>query len=481
MHRGPQNLRVSFDAVGLTTFGGVVLLRAFFRRLGLRGQLSRVVRFRQRNNEYAISESIEALLYPLILGLGRIETTEPLRHNGVFQYLAGLPDYPQATTLRRFLQRLARQGRDKLVALHDRWRQEMLSRPRRPGTVIFDLDTTVLTVYGRQGRSAVGFNPKKHGRRSYLPLLCFEGQSRDVFYGSYHPGDTHPCAVIGPLLEEVFGRLPEGIRQVRLRADGAFYDHEILEFIEKRRAFYAIVARLTRPLQNRLGGLRYRRISRGVWGATFQYCPHGWNGARRFVVIRRPIREEPSAQLHLFQMGRYTYQVFVTNLALTPLHLWRFYNRRATAELIIRELKEAYSLGKIPTQDFPANECFFQIALLAYNLLNWFKRLCVPPRWQRMTLQRLRQRFLLVPAQLARPAGVPTLRLTPGYVHTGDFLNILKRIGHLRPLLNTTNATGRHHSKRHSATQRSVGKGHFSRRIQVNTLRVAGTPAKRRG
>jgi len=27
-----------------------------------------------------------------------------------------------------------------------------------------------------------------------------------------------------------------------------------------------------------------------------------------------------------------------------------------------------------------------QIALLAYNLLNWFKRLCVPPRRQRATL-----------------------------------------------------------------------------------------------
>jgi len=453
MRRGPRNLRISSDGIGLTAFGGVALLHAFLQSVGLRGQLYRHVRFAQRNNDYAISEMIEALLYPLILGLGRIETTEPLRHNGVFQYLAGLPDYPQATTLRRFLQRLARQGRDKLVALHDRWRQEMLSRPRRPRTVIFDLDTTVLTVYGRQRHSAVGFNPKKHGRRSYLPLLCFEGQSRDVFYGSYHPGDTHPCAVIEPLLEDVFGKLPEGVPQVRVRADGAFYDHDIIEFIEKRRAFYVIVARLTRRLQNRLGGLRYRRVSRGVWGAELQYYPYGWDGPRRFAVIRRPIPEEPSAQLHLFQMGRYTYQVFVTNLGLTPLNLWRFYNRRATAELIIRELKEAYSLGKIPTQDFAANECFFQIALLAYNLLNWFKRLCVPPRWQRTTLQRLRQRFLVVPAQLVRPAGVPTLRLAPGYVYAEDFLNVLKRIKHLTPLQNMTKASVPNRSRGHSVTR----------------------------
>lgn len=169
-------------------------------------------------------------------------------------------------------------------------------------------------------------------------------------------------------------------------------------------------------------------------GAEFQYCPHGWKQPRRFVVIRRPIPEEPSAQLHLFQMGQYTYQVFVTNLALRPLNLWRFYNQRATAELIIRELKDAYALGKIPTKDFAANEAFFQIVLLAYNLLNWFKRLCVPPYWQRTTLRRMRQRLLVVPAQLGRPAGVPTLRIAPGYGYTEDFLNILKRIKTVRPL-----------------------------------------------
>jgi hypothetical protein len=86
-------------------------------------------------------------------------------------------------------------------------------------------------------------------------------------------------------------------------------------------------------------------------------------------------------------------------MSLQPLNLWRFYNRRATAELVIRELKDAYALGKIPTKDLAANESFFQIVLLAYNLLNWFKRLAAPPDWQRMTLQRLRQRLLFVPAQ----------------------------------------------------------------------------------
>jgi hypothetical protein len=430
MRRGPRNLRVAADGVGLTQFGGVALIGEFFQRIHLQGALWRHVRFAQRNNRYSISESLEALLYPLISGLGRIETTEPLRYNGVFHYLAGLPGYPNASTLRRFLDRFARRGRNSFLKLHDTWRAAMLGQPSQ---AIFDLDSTVLTVYGRQERAQVAYNPKKRGRPSYLPLLCLEGNTQDCWEGSYHPGATHVSTITIPLLERAFPKLPDSIREVRVRADAAFFDHKIIEFIEGKRAFYAIVARLTQPLKSRLSGVRYRRVSPGVWAGEFQYCPQGWPGPRRFVVIRRPVPQEPSAQLTLFQMGGYSYEALVTNLMLQPLNLWRFYNRRARAELIIRELKYAYALGKIPTNDFQANEAFFQVVLLAYNLLNWFKRLCVPPHLQRATLQRLRQRLFVVPAQLVRPDGIPTLHLAPSYPWASDFSETLKRIRRLRP------------------------------------------------
>jgi len=398
--------------------------------MGLRLALARHIRFAQRNNWYSISESLEALLDPLVLGLGRIETTEPLRSNGVFHCLAGLPGYPDATILRRFLNRFARRGRNSFVKLHDAWRAAML---RPSAQAVFDLDRTVLTVYDHQERAEVGYNPKKRGRPSYLALLCLEGNTQDGWEGSYHPGDTHVSTIMIPLLEHPFPKLPAAIREVRVRADSAFYDHEIIEFIEGKRAFYAIVARLTRPLKNRLSGLRYRQVASAVWAGEFQYCPRGWPRERRFVVIRRPVPEEPSAPLSLFQMGGYTYQALVTNLTLQPLNLWRFYNRRAGAELIIRELKYAYALGKIPTNDFQANEAFFQIVLLAYNLLNWFQRLCVPPHLQRATLQRLRQHLLVVPAQLVRPGGAPTLPLPANYPAARDFLGTLQRLRRLQP------------------------------------------------
>jgi hypothetical protein len=70
------------------------------------------------------------------------------------------------------------------------------------------------------GTGRGGLQPKKRGRPSYLPLLCFEGNTRDCWEGSYHPGNTHVSTITIPLLERAFAKLPEGVRERRVRADG---------------------------------------------------------------------------------------------------------------------------------------------------------------------------------------------------------------------------------------------------------------------
>jgi len=426
---GAREVEISFAAHSLTHFGGLFLLHRFVQRLGLRALLADRVRFDQRNNRYAISESLLAWLYPLVLGLGRIETARLLQHNGVFQYLTGLPTYPDPQTLRRFLIRFGQAGLERFLRLHDQLRRQLLGHR---SSIILDLDTSVLTVYGRQERAEIGYNPKKRGRRSYVALLCTEATTNDLWEAGYYPGNAHAGTIGRVHLARAFAKLPGERRDVRLRADSAFYDRAIIECVEANAAGYAIVAKLTTRLKERITTLRYTRVSAGVWAAEFRYHPHGWPGPRRFIAIRRPVQEEPSYQLTLWRFGNYTYQVLVTNLELLPLNLWRFYNGRASAELVIREMKEAYALGKIPTGLWDANLAYFQIVVFAYNLLNWFKRFCVPSEWQRLTLQTLRHRLLLIPAELVRPQGRAVLKMPRSYPHKEAFVKTLHRITELK-------------------------------------------------
>ena len=390
------------------------------------------LRIVQRNNRYSVGEMLLALLYPMFLGLERIETTQLLRQNGVFQYLTGLPSYPDATSLRRFLLRIAPTTLPKLRALHDRFLHRFTVHKGVPARIIFDVDSTVLVVYGKQEQARIGYNPLKHGRPSYHPLLCFEGQSRDFWHGELRPGDVHTATGVVDLLKACFAKLSEGVRSIIVRADKGFYDRSLVQWLEAQKAGFVIVARVTAPIKRKLAHLRYTMPSRGVEVAEFRYQPTQWLHSYRFVVIRRPQPEEMAEQLTLFKLGRYHYQVLVTNLPLQPLNLWRFYNDRAGIELIIRQLRGDYALGHIPGRHFLVNETYFHLLLLAYNLVNWFKRLCLPPEFRNATLQTLRQQILLMPAQLVRAHNRPRLNLPASGRRQVAWLHALRAIERLR-------------------------------------------------
>jgi len=433
MPRGPRKLTIKFGTTTLTHYGGIYLLHRFLSRIGFKKAIARQIRVVQRNNRYSLGEMLLALLYPTILGLERIETTQLLRQNGVFQYLTGLPCYPDSTTLRRFLLRIAPAALGKLRTLHDRFLQRMTGRPRVPARLIFDLDSTVLVVYGKQEQARIGYNPIKRGRASYHPLFCFEGQTQDFWHGELRPGDVHTATGALDLLKACFGKVPPGVRSVIVRADKGFYAHTTIEWLESHASGFVIVARLTAPIKRKLPHLRYASPSPGVEAGEFRYQPIGWPKPYRFVVLRRLQAEEPTQQLTLFKLGKYHYQVLVTNLPLQPLNLWRFYNDRAAVELIIKQLKGDYALGSIPTRHFFANETYFHLLLLAYNLVNWFKRLCLPPDFQNATLQTLRHKILLMPALLRRVENRPSLALPASGPREAAWKYALCQIEKLKP------------------------------------------------
>jgi hypothetical protein len=177
VHRSPRNVKIAFSHAGLTHYGGILFFNEFVRVLQLRRFLTRHLRYLRRNHDYKLSQMILALVYPIILGLDRLETASLLRSNGTFQYLTGLPSYPDPQSLRRFLLQAAPEFREQLHRVNDYLLQQFIHRPDHRSRLILDLDSTVVTVFGRQEGAAVGYNRRYRGKRSYDPLLCLEANS----------------------------------------------------------------------------------------------------------------------------------------------------------------------------------------------------------------------------------------------------------------------------------------------------------------
>ncbi len=433
MNRSPRNVTIACNHAGLTHFGGVYFFHEFIRVLQLRNVLARYMVYPRRNHRYSLSQMILALVYPIVLGLDRLETASLLRSNGTFQYLTGLQNFPDPQTLRRFLRQAPASFWGQLHKVNDRLLKTFIHLPDHRSRLIFDLDSTVVTVFGRQENAAVGYNPRYRGKRSYNPLLCIEANSSYLWDTELRPGNAGTWDGSVELLAACFANVPPDMRELRVRADSGFGFNPVLEVLEARGVQYAVVARLTSAFKRLLSGLHYHPLYRHWEIAEFEHRPFGWPHARRFVVARRLIPEE-EAQTTLFTMGRYLYRAWVTNLPLTPAGVWHFYDGRAGMEPRIGELREDFALRKIPTGSFAANALYLEIIRLAYNLVTAFQRTCLQESWQNLTLKKLRDKLFLLPGELTRPQNRPVLRLKDSPFIQGLAENILAKIGKLKSI-----------------------------------------------
>jgi len=406
MRRSPRNVKITFSHAGLTHYGGILYFNEFTRVLQLRRFLTRHLHYPRRNHRYVLSQMIMALVYPIILGLDRLETASLLRSNGTFQYLTGLPSYPDPQSLRRFLLQAAPEFREQLHRLNDQLLQQFIHWPDHRSRLILDLDSTVVTVFGRQEGAAVGYNPRYRGKRSYDPLLCLEANSSFLWDTELRRGDAGTWAGSVELLASCFFSIPSDIRELRVRSDAGFGYGPVLDMLEARPAQYAVVARMIPSIKRVLGGLRYERLNRRWEIAEFEHRASDWPRARRCIVARRLI-EETEPEPTLFTLEHYLYRAWFTNLPLTPAGVWHFYDGRAGMEPRIRELREDFALRKIPTRAFAANALYLEIVRLAYNLVTAFQRTCLPEEWQSLTLSKLRHKLFWLPGELMRPDNRP--------------------------------------------------------------------------
>ena len=433
MRRSPKNVRIAFNHRGLMHYGGIFFFHEFTRVLQLRNFLTRHLTYGRPRYDYSLSQMLLALAYPILLGLDRLETASFLRTNGTFQYLTGLPSYPDPQSLRRFLLQAPPEFREHLHRLNDRLLQRFSHQPEHRSRLILDLDSTVITVFGHQEGAAVGYNPRYRGKRSYDPLLCLEANSAFLWDTELRPGNAGTWAGSVELLASCFLSVPSDIRELRVRADAGFGFDPVLAVLEQQATEYAVVARMTASLKRVLGTLRYQRLNARWEIAECEHHPADWKQARRCIVARRRI-EETEPEPTLFTLERYLYRAWISNLPLSAAGVWHFYEGRAGMEPRIRELREDFALRRIPTRAF-ANALYLEIIRLAYNLVIAFQRTCLPEPWQNLTLTKLRYKLFWLPAELTRPQNRPTLRLAQIPAIQGLAEKILHQVYKQKPLI----------------------------------------------
>ena len=422
-----SKIKTEFSLENATSFGGVKIFLEYLEKIKLSQALRGLSCVKARNSLFPVYRILLYLIVGWMLGCERLFHFRKLQHDSLLkQFLGGR--CPHHTLLYKELIRMRTSCphlRSELRTLN-----QTVIQPCLPSALILDLDSTVETVYGDQAGAAKGTNPHKPGRKSYHPLLAFEGQSRLCLNAVLRSGNTHSSTDAASFLNETFELL--GKRPVKYaRFDKGFGGEDFYSLWESKNIGYVGKLKWTKRLAAEVAACRYwKRFVDEDWiieGIALIYKATSWKKPRRVVVIRKTqVIEDGQACLVLDT--DWQYEAIVTNLEWEPIDLWRFYNQRCSMENYIKEAKHGFSINRIATSDFEANEIDLLVKLLAYNLFERFKRDCCEPVHQGYTIARFRLEFFHCAATLIRHSRNVILRLAKDFANRHVWKRIEARI-----------------------------------------------------
>ena len=426
-------VKEEFTGRNLTRFGGSGLIRGFFHGLKIRQRLDhRVLVEGRRKSKYSVGTVLMSCLYGMFLGYSRPYQMKVLCGDKVFQKLVGLCGFPSQSTISRFLSSVRVSVARQIGSFNFDFVLNRREGFKAFETITLDLDSHVTTVYGNPQRAAVGYNPKKKGRKSYHSLMCFVGETRDYIGGKLRSGKHHSSYKAVEFIKELDKKLPSHIQQIRLRADSGFFSHDLIKYLAKRSIEFIIVVPMQPWVQRKIRHMaQWKSLGWGLAVGEYPYVVKK-DLTLRMVVVRQRVKAQavPKKQLKLLNTEEitYDYQVLVSNSEEDPETVWRTYNQRACCENFIKEGIYGLGLDKVVSHSYGGNSTWFELLMLGYNLMNLFKEEVLNQKKTKAMVSTIRDALFLIPAKLIRSSRRWILKLEGTWPYREEFMKARCRV-----------------------------------------------------
>jgi hypothetical protein len=450
--RLPFEIDETVDPSLVTGRAGVPLAIELFRQLGVAQTIDAQVPVKQRQRGLRPAQLVESLIALWTSGGDRCQDLTMLREDRALAALLGYA-LPAATTVRDFLEAFHVEGLPlwpagptaavptesaPLVGLGaaNRTLVAGLQHAAPEATATLDVDATLIESHKQAATVAYD------GTRGYQPVVVLWAEQDVILHDEFRDG--HVPAGCGNVraLEQAVANLPQGIAQLRLRADSALYEQAVLRWCEAHDVEYVISADLSPQLQAEI-----LRLPETAWQveredaeavrawAEVPYVPDDHDYRKDRPCIRRYLALRISKrQGTLFADGS-TVQHFavVTNRPGDGLALLRWHREKAgTVEHTHHVLKNELAAAALPSGTFGANAAWFRLNVLTYNLLTALKRLTLPGDLRTARPKRLRFLLFNTVGKVIAHARRTLLRLT-GAVQHALLVGARHRIGALAP------------------------------------------------
>lgn len=170
--KGPAMPEVQFEEdQQLTSFAGLLIFAQLFERLNLRDRLRECFGHLKINSIYGHGTVVMVLIVHLLLGYRKLQDMRYYCDDPMVKRALSLKQLPDVATVSRILSTT-----DKTSVAHMRGMLRACVSDRlvkiAPARVTADFDGSVYGTSRKAQGTAVGYNKKKKGQRSYYPLFC---------------------------------------------------------------------------------------------------------------------------------------------------------------------------------------------------------------------------------------------------------------------------------------------------------------------
>ena len=408
-----NEIRVAFSDKKVTTWGGMKLMKDMLDSIGIKEFMSGLnLPEKGSNRGYDPIQIIECFWTSIWIGAGRFSHSAYLRYDKVLQEIFGWKQAPSQSTYSRLFQKFSWKRNTEIFIPLQKWFIDNL----KITNITIDFDSSIMTRYGDQEGSKVGYNPNKPGRASHHPLMAFIAETRMVANAWLRPGNTAALSNCKAFIDETFEILLN--KKVGLvRADSGFYAHDFLNYLEQeKKVNYIVAVKMYPTIKKELRMLQeWTHLKDGIETAEFEYRSPEWKKPRRMIAVRKNIHilTKATGKLLLFDepVGNYRYSLYVTDLHLPAEQIWLSYKDRADAENRIKELKYDFGLDSFCMDKFWATEAAFRTIMMAYNLMSLFRQIVLQTKSQ-STLSTLRFKCFALGSWITKHAGKTTLNIS---------------------------------------------------------------------
>ncbi len=440
---------VCFEDHRLTSFAGLIIFQKFFALIELKASLLPCFRHLSKGKVFGIATIFLQLIVHILLGFRELRDCRLYEDDPMVKRILGLERLPDVATLSRML----RDADGKSVQrLRDLLKQMTLKRLAKLGLVriTLDFDGSVQSTKRRAEGTAVGFNKKKKGSRSYYPLFCTIAQTGQVFDFLHRSGNVHDSNgakdYILSCVEQVRCALPGVVVEVRM--DSAFFSDEIVMALAGQRVEFTVSVPFERFVE--LKGLiehrsRWIHLNEDVSYFERQWKPKSWDRRFRFLFIRTRSKKQRKGpvQLDLFQPHEYghEFKVIVTNKEVGPQAVVQYHEGRGSQENVFGQLKTHCQMDYIPVRTCTGNQIYLLATVFAHNLVRELQMITQPRArgttrgratlWVFEQVGTLRKTVIQRAGRLTQPGGRLTLAFCRGKLLKGRLLQILDSLDSL--------------------------------------------------